>query len=99
MRVLWALYFITCVSVLFILILCLSKSIPVDIIVFYKHLLLVQLILRPRKEILDSLTSKDDNKEKEVDKSDEQEASASQSQLSSSSEDDSSELGLLSYIV
>ena len=65
----------------------------------FELFLLVKLILKPRSEILESLTSKDDTKEDEVDKSDEQETSASQSQLSSSSEDESSEPGLLSYIV
>ena len=63
------------------------------------YFLLVKLILKPRSEILESLTNKDDTKEDEVDKSDEQETSASQSQLSSSSEDDGSEPGLISYIV
>ena len=65
----------------------------------FELFLLVKLILKPRSEILESLTSKDNTKEDEVDKSDEQETSVSQSQLSSSSEDESSEPGLLSYIV
>lgn len=54
----------------------------------------VQLVLRPRSEILDSISGKND-----ADKANEQEASKSVSQVSSSGEDDDSEPGLLSYIL
>lgn len=62
-------------------------------------LFLVKLILRPRSEILESLSSKKDGEEEDVNKSSEQEMSKSQSEISSSEEDDSSEPGFVSQIL
>ena len=60
---------------------------------------LVQLILRSRDKILESLSGKNESEEKEVDKPSEQEVSKSLSEVPSAEEDDSSEPGLISYIL
>ena len=60
---------------------------------------LVQLILRPRDKILESLSGKNESEQKEVDKANEQEVSKSLSEVPSAEEDDSSEPGLVSNIL
>ena len=66
---------------------------------YFLYFTIVQLILKPRDELLESLSGKNDSEEKEVDKPSEQEASKSLSEVSSSEEEESSEPGLLSYIL